>query len=1027
MKIAEFSVKNYQFTLTIFALLVALGLNSLFNMPRGEDPETESPFFSIVVVYPGTSPADMEKLVVDPLEKRINELNDIKKVITDINDGLAVVRVEYKYESDVEEKYQEIVREVNSLRTDELPQDLFAVLIDRFASSDVNIFQLALISETASYSELETEVEKLEDALEAIKGLKKIQTWGYPEQEVQVELKLDQMAQNHIPLNAVLGALQSENINIPGGSITLNTRKFNVKTSGDYKSIEEIKNTIVYSANGKLVYLKDVADVRLGYQEETYKTRLNGNRAVLLTASQKEKQNIFAVSDKVQPLIDSFEEQLPAHITLVKNFDQSESVAKRLGRFSTDFLIAILLVSITLLPLGSRAAIVVMISIPLSIFMGLFMMDLMGYSINQLSIVGLIVALGILVDDAIVVIENIERYLRAGISKKEAAIQATKQIGLAVVGCTATLILAFLPLVFLPEAAGDFIRSLPMAVITTVLASLFVSLTIVPFLSSRMLKNHTSPEGNIFYRALKKVISGSYSKVLHVALNRPVATLVIALILFGGSLMLFRVVGFSLFPRSEKPQFLINIEAPNGTALAETDRIARFVEEELKKEDLITYFTTNVGKGNPRVYYNVIQKNESTNFAQFFVQVKDGTTPETKTQLIDKLREKFMFYPNARIEVKDFEQGPPLEAPVAMRIFGENLDTLRHIALEVEQLITKTPGTIYVNNPLASQMTDIRIKINKEKAGILGVQIGDIDKAIRMGIAGFTIGQFTPSEGKDDIGIKVSLPKEGTEATFAVFDKIYVNSYLGQSIPLKQVADIEFGTSPNLIRHFDKNRYATVTAFVKSGYLYEDVTQEVMKKLDAYQFPEGYYYQAAGEVENKKESFGGIETIILITAFGFIAVLILEFGTFKSTLIVLSVIPLGVIGAVTMLFLTGNPMSFVAVIGLIALVGIEVKNSILLVDFTNQLRARGVDLQTAIEQAGEIRFVPIVLTSLTAIGGLIPLAIEGNPLYSPLALVLIGGLISSTLLSRLVTPVMYKLLPPSVEVVGEQPGDIPLH
>jgi multidrug efflux pump subunit AcrB len=259
-----------------------------------------------------------------------------------------------------------------------------------------------------------------------------------------------------------------------------------------------------------------------------------------------------------------------------------------------------------------------------------------------------------------------------------------------------------------------------------------------------------------------------------------------------------------------------------------------------------------------------------------------------------------------------------------------------------------------------------------------------------------------------------------------VFNKLFVNSYTGQAIPLRQLAEIELETSPNLIRHYDKLRYATVTSFVKSGYLYEEINNKVIEQLEKFNFPKGYGYVAAGELENKKESFGGIETIILITVFGFIAVLVLEFGTFKSTLIVLSVIPLGVIGAVLILLFTGNPLSFVAIIGLIALAGIEVKNSILLVDFTNQLRERGVPLAEAIEKAGEIRFVPIVLTSLTAIGGLIPLAIEGNPLYSPLALVLIGGLISSTLLSRLVTPVMYKLLPPKVEVVGEKPGDIPL-
>jgi multidrug efflux pump subunit AcrB len=1023
MRIAEFSVKNYQFTLIVFALVLAMGLNALINMPRGEDPESESPSYSIVVVYPGTSPEDMEKLVVDPVEKRINELDNIKRLTSNVNDGLAVFRVDYKFESDIDEKYQEIVREMNALRA-ELPQDIYSITLQRFSSTDVSILQLALISETASFRELEEKGEQLEDRLEKVKSLKRIQVSGSPEQQVRVSLNIEKMAQNRIPVNAVLGALQSENVNIPGGKIQMNTRTFNIKTSGEYKDLEEIKNTIVYTANGKIVYLKDVADVQSTYETQTHIVRLNGYRAILVNASQKEGQNIFKVDDQVTPVLDQFEKELPAHIKMVKNFDQAKSVQKRLTRFAKDFIIAILLVSITLLPLGTRAGIVVMISIPLSIFTGLFLLDLAGFTINQLSIVGLIVALGILVDDSIVVVENIERYLRAGKSKKEASIEATKQIGLAVLGCTATLILAFLPLVFLPEAAGDFIRSLPMAVILTVLASLFVSLTIVPFLASRLLKTHTSSEGNIFMRALKRLISGTYTKVLHWSLRHTWATLGITLVLFIGSLGLFKIVGFSLFPRSEKPQFLVNIETPNSTSIFETDRVARYVEDILKKEEQINYITTNVGKGNPRIYYNVIGRSESSNFAQLFVQLQE-ISPEKKTELIDKLRDKFYSYPNAKIEVKDFEQGPPLEAPIAIRVFGENLDSLRGISMKVESIIKKTQGTIYVNNPLANQQTDLRVKINKEKAGQLGVQISDIDRVIRLGVAGLNIGKFAPGEGKDEININVTLPKNNY-AGYDVFNTLQVNSVTGQAIPLRQLATIEFETGPNLIRHYDKARYATVTSFVKSGFLYENVTNDVIKKLDAFPFPKGYSYVAAGEVENKQESFGGLSTIILITVFGFIAVLVLEFGNFKSTLIVLSVIPLGVIGAVTMLFLTGNPLSFVAVVGLIALAGIEVKNSILLVDFTHQLRERGVELNEAIEKAGEIRFVPIVLTSLTAIGGLIPLAIEGNPLYSPLALVIIGGLISSTLLSRLVTPVMYKLLPPRVEVIGEKPGDIPL-
>ncbi|WP_128546522.1 efflux RND transporter permease subunit [Larkinella soli] len=1011
MNLSEFSVKNWQFMLVVFIAVVALGVNSLLNMPRGEDPEFTAPSFAVVIVYPGTDAQDMEELVVDPAEARFNGLDGINHVITSIDDGLAVLRVEYDYESDPDEKYQEMVREVNALRA-ELPQDIFKIDILKFSPTDVNIVQVALQSEVASARELGGYADALKEKLEKVKSLKNARDWGYPASTVRISLNIEKMGQEGIPVNRVIGALQAENLNIPGGSIQAGTRKFNVKTSGDYQSLDEIRNTVVATNGQKIIYLRDIADVDFNYEEETHIIRLNGHRSVLVTAGQKEGENIDKVGQQFNPVIESFAKTLPPHIKLVKSFDQAASVNKRLSRFATDFGIAILLVALTLLPLGIRAAVVVMISIPLSLAIGLSLLNMFGFSINQLSIVGLIVALGILVDDSIVVVENIERYLREGFSRREAAIRATKQITLAVIGCTITLILAFMPLMFLPEASGDFIRSLPAAVVTTVLASLVVSLTIVPFLSSRILKEAHHPEGNLFLRALKRLISGSYSRLLHWALRHPGLTLVVALGIFAGSLALVPKVGFALFPASEKPQFLINIETPEGTSLQETNRVARYVESRLGREPEVMFFTANVGKGNPRIYYNVIQRNESTNFSQFFVQLHD-MPPAQKRALIDQLRDQFKFYPNARIEVKDFEQGPDQEAPVAIRVFGENLDSLRTVAADVEKALKSTPGLIYVNNPLATRKTDVRIKINKEKAGMLGVSVADINRTIRLAVAGLNVGTFKDQAG-DDFTINITMPK-GKVADQSVLNNLYVNTMTGGSIPLRQIADLQFETSANQIRHYDKDRYVTVTGFVRSGYLVDNVYGEVLKKLDAMKLPEGFSYKAAGELESREKSFGGLGTIILITVFGFLAVLVLEFGTFKSSLIVLSVIPLGIIGAIAALLLSGNPFSFVAVIGLIALIGIEVKNSILLVDFTNQLREEGMPLLEAIEQAGEIRFVPIVLTSLTAIGGLIPLAIEGNPLYSPLALVLIGGLISSTLLSRIVTPVLYKLLPPRVE------------
>ncbi|MBX2896078.1 MAG: efflux RND transporter permease subunit [Cyclobacteriaceae bacterium] len=1013
MKISDYAVKNYQFTLVIFLMIIALGVTTILNMPRSEDPELNAPQFPIVVVYPGTSPKDMEELVVEPMERVISELEDLKRIKTTISDGVAVLFVEYKYESDVDEKYSELVREVNALRG-ELPQNITSIEVRKVTPSDVNVIQVALVSENATRESLKKYAEALQDELEKIKALKKVKVHGLPDKIVRVDLKLEKLAQMRIPTEAVLGALQSEIANIPGGNVNAGTKSFNIKTSGNYTNHEEIAKTIVYSANNKNIILSDVADVYLSFEDETHITRLNGYRSVFVTAAQKQGENITKVQKIYKQTIADFQSRLPANIDLVHHFDQADNVNKRLSGLGFDFMLAIMLVAITLLPLGQRAAIIVMISIPLSLAIGIVLMNALGYNLNQLSIVGLVVALGLLVDDSIVVVENIERWMREGHSRLEATLKATQQIGLAVVGCTATLIIAFLPLVFLPEGAGEFIRSLPMGVITSVLASMLVSLTIIPFLSSRLLKeNHEHPDGNLFMRALKKIIHGSYSKLLDKALAKPWWTVVVALLIFIGSLQLFPVIGFSLFPASEKPQFLVEITTPLQSNLAFTDSITKKVEQELSKHELVKYYATNVGKGNPRIYYNVIPENERTDYTQIFVQLQDNTSAEAKLNLIETLRRSWTPYPGAKVEVKDFEQGPPINAPVEIRLFGDNLDTLRLIATRVESLLEKTKGTIYISNPVMHLKSDIKVNINKEKAQMLGVSTVAIDRTVRLAVAGLNLGKYSDETG-DDVEILVTKGKTGTP-TLDALQNIYINNNQGRAIPLTQLADLQFESSPLSINHYDKLRMVALTAFVDKNYLVGDVVNDVIQQMDAFELPTGYSYGMGGEVESRQESFGGFESVIIVTIFLFVAVLILEFRTFKSTLIVLSVIPLGIVGAVVALLLTGNSLSFVAIIGLIALAGIEVKNTILLVDFTNQLRQQGKSLEEAIREAGEVRFLPIILTSMTAIGGLLPIALSSNPLISPLAIVLIGGLISSTLLSRVVTPVVYKLIPPRIE------------
>jgi multidrug efflux pump subunit AcrB len=396
---------------------------------------------------------------------------------------------------------------------------------------------------------------------------------------------------------------------------------------------------------------------------------------------------------------------------------------------------------------------------------------------------------------------------------------------------------------------------------------------------------------------------------------------------------------------------------------------------------------------------------------------------------MDRLRATFAGYPGARIEVSEFENGPPVDAPVAVRLIGRDLEALRVEAARVEDLLAALPGTRDVDNPLRVPRTDLRIEVDRDKAGLLGIPPGEIERDVRLALVGLKAATLRePSGDERDVIVTLARPAPSKDAgsptalpTLDTLDHLYVAAVTGAQIPFSEVARPSLATSPSFIQRENRERAVTVTANVRSGFNTDRVTREALALLTKMPMPNGVRWVAAGEIESRQESFGGLGTAILIAAFGILSVLVLEFKTFKSTLIVASVIPLGVMGGLIALFVSGNTLSFTAVVGFIALIGIEVKNSILLVDFTNQLRAEGVALDQAIARAGQTRFFPVLLTSLTAIGGLAPLALEGSSLYSPLALVIIGGLVSSTVLSRLVTPVVYKLLPPSVAQRGVHP------
>jgi multidrug efflux pump subunit AcrB len=1011
-----FAVRRWQFTLVVFGLLIALGVASFMSIARSEDPSFPFPAATITLVWPGANPADMERLIVKPLEDAVNTLDNVKKIQSSAFDGLAVVHTEFYYGSDPEKKQDEVIREFNRIRSS-LPADIAQIDIRKDSPGNVNIVQMALVSDTASWRTLKEKSQNLKDAFESVPGVRTAETWAFPEPEVRVAIDLLRLGRSGVSLDQVIQALSGQSVNVPGGAVEVGLRRYNLRTSGSYTSLEQIADTVVGAGGGRLVKVRDIADVSWQTEEYAYTGRFNGKRAVFITANQKDNTNIFRVRDGIYAKLADFEKSLPADIKLERGFDQSQNVAARLDKLGEDFAIAIGLVLLTLLPLGLRAAGVVMISIPLSLAIGVALLFMSGFSLNQLSIAGFVLALGLLVDDSIVVVENIARHIRSGYSRIEAAIKATDQIYLAVLGCTATLVFAFLPLLFLPEGPGEFIRSLPAAILFTVAASLFVSLTIIPFLASRMLRDRDSESALL--RRLMNFIHTVYGPALRWALAKPKSTLLVAFALFALVCATVPMIGFSLFPSADVPQFVVRVDAPDGASVAETDRALRFVEARLAEQPLVKHWYTHLGHGTPFVYYNYFPQGRSANIGEVFVELH-AFDPKTTPKLFEALRARFNEYAAARITLKQFEQGPPVDAPVAIRIVGPQIEDLRGIAAEVEQVLKTTPGTRDVNNPVRLLRTDLNLGIDTQKAGLLGVSALEVNRTVRLAVAGLAAGQFRANNG-DEYDITLRLPMR-ERPTIEALDSIEVSSANGHQVPLRQISNPRFETVTNSITRYNRERQVTVSASTQPGFNTARVTAAAVKKLASVALPPGYRFVVAGEVEAQQESFGGLLPAILVAVFGILAVLVLEFGSFRSTLIVAGVIPLGITGALLALLTTGYTLSFTSIIGMIALVGIEIKNSILLVDFTNRLRAQGMALDQAIQEAGEIRFLPILLTSATAIGGLLPLAVQGSGLYSPLAIVIIGGLISSTLLARLVTPVMYKLLPPPVGARSRDPA-----
>ena len=863
----------------------------------------------------------------------------------------------------------------------------------------------------ASYGELKDLAEKFAYQLEKVDGVQNAEVRAFPEEEVRVSLDFQRMSAQNISLKRVVGALQRENLNIPGGDVKASIKTFNIKSSGGYKSIKEIGNTVVSGQGEQLVKLRDIAEIKVDYADNLWKARYKGERSIWVTITLKDNMNILKVAEGINSAKTEFDKIVAGHIKIDVAFEQAPAVKARINDFFLNLIQGILLVGIVIfLFLGFRSSTIVMTVIPLAIIIAMAALDASGFALQQISIASLVIALGLLIDNGIVVIENITRFRQEGHSLADAAYKGTAEVGYAVISSTATTLLAFGPLALLNSGAGEFLRSFPVTVILVLTISLILALTFTPIMASKLLnagKQNKKYKTGLISPYLERIIDKVYQPILKWSLKRWYVIIPLSFVVFFTSFSLFPSIGVSFFPNADKPILLIEVNTPNGTNLEETDRAVAYVENILAQSDYVLDYSSNAGHGNPQIYYNRIPKSYKKNHAQLMVNFKEWNPEQFYTTLAE-FRQKFADYPDAVISFSELKNGPPFEAPIAIKIIGEDLDTLKLLAAELELMIAETDGTINIDNPLAQNKTDLKVNVNRDKAGMISLPISDIDLAVRASIAGLKVDDLTLEDG-EEYDLVVRLPFE-QDPSIGDFEKVYLTTMTGAQLPLKQVANVQFEQAINEIQHCNFQRNTAVTADIINPDNTTAITEDLIQKLDAYDWPQGYEYHVAGEFESQQETFGDLGTLLIIAMLGIFAVLVLQFRSLIQPLVVFSAVPLAITGSLFALYLTGWSFSFFAIVGFISLIGIVVNNSIILVDYTNQLRADGMAKMDAVMKSTRTRFKPIILTTAITILGLLPLTVQASGIWSPLGWTIIGGMFSSTLLTLFIVPILYKLI-----------------
>lgn len=1016
MKITEFSIKRPMTLFVMVLVVLILGAVSLSRLNVDLYPEMNLPVGAVITEYPGAGPQEVENLVTRPLESILGTVSNLDTIQSVSSMGSSTVIVMFEWGSDMDFAALQMREKVDLIKAF-FPDGVNAPAVFKMDPNMLPVIQLAVSGNNATQlKQLVDDV--IQPRLERVGGVAAVRSMGGEEREIQVLVDQARLQGYGLTLNGLTQVLKGENLNVSGGQVLDGKKDLLVRVTGEFKDIEQIRNVVVGSPGGVPVHLSDVAEVKDTHKKATQLSRVDGKPGMTLLINKQSGANTVKVAKAVDEALKELEPQLPKDIGVKKVLDQSEYIEQSINNVIKETILGGLLAIVVLIVFlrNVRSTLIISTAIPISIIATFVLMYFNNMTLNLMSLGGLALGIGLIVDDAIVVLENIYRHRQQGYGLVDAARAGTAEVANPVIASTLTTIGVFLPIVFVEGLAAQLFKPMALTVSFSIAASLAVALTLVPMLSSRWLTLDKRPDehkkwGRV-YRASENYfekLNDSYKRLLVWALNHRKRVIVIVAAMFVASLALFPLIGAEFMPKMDQGMVTVTAEMPNGTALEETNKVAASVEKiAMGIPEVESIFTTVGFTGSQSMGGTA-----DTDQAQVSLKLKPRNQRSlTADEVAEKMRLATNVFPGVEIKVAASDpnsDGGGGGSPVEVRIKGDDLDKLTELGNQSVDLIKSVPGTRQVTSNLSEGRPEVQVLVDRDRAASYGLSPAEVANTVRTAIQGSVATRYRT--GGEEYDIRVQL-LGGDDALLNDLSGLTVSSPTGMQVPLRQVAELKVSDGPNTINRYEQSR----TVVVSSQLLGRDlgsVTKDIQAKLKSLEIPPGYTIEYGGQNKEMQKAFGNLGLALILAI---ILVYLIMVGQFESLLhpfIIMFSVPVTIIGVVLSLLLTGRAFSVPAFVGIILLVGIVVKNAIVLIDYVNVLRRRGMSREEAILKAGPTRLRPILMTALTAILAMFPMALglgEGGEGQAPMATVVVGGLAFSTLITLVLVPVVYTSL-----------------